>query len=76
MQKTHEEKGGQLPCPKGWGLQLSKNLDAIGRLTATLALMFLAATAFAGPEKPQQVHANSSLLGRLDRDIQWQIGHS
>jgi|GEM_PF-2786955 len=54
----------------------AKNRDTIGRLTATLAAMLVAATLSAGPEKPQQIQQKSSLLGRLDPEMQWQIGHS
>lgn len=56
------------PTLKGRTCALAKNLDTTGGLTATLVLMFRAATVSAGQEKQQQVHANSSLLGRLDRD--------
>ncbi|OPX75628.1 MAG: hypothetical protein A4E43_01396 [Methanosaeta sp. PtaB.Bin005] len=57
------------PSLKGWACSSAKSRATMGILTDTLAAIFRAAIVSAGPEKPQQTHENSSLVGRLDRDI-------
>ena len=47
----------------------AKNRATMGILTDARAAIFRAATMSAGSEKPQQIQQNSSLVGRLDREI-------
>jgi hypothetical protein len=62
-------QGVNYPQINSWACGSAKNRATMGILTDARAAIFRAATMSAGSEKPQQIQQNSSLVGRLDREI-------
>ena len=68
-QSLEDPNAVNYPQINSWACSSAKNQATMGILTDARAAIFRAATMSAGSEKPQQIQQNSSLVGRLDREI-------